>query len=98
MNVQALESALRMPARPGSSTPRAVRSTGRHCMTPSRRTAPRLHRLRAPSPGIPGHWRLPAAVLASALLLASCVGAGQPAGERTPSLTSTEASEALEPA
>ena len=96
MNVQALETALRMPDRSGNAR-RAVRSTGRHCMTPSWWTAPRLHRLRVPSHGIPDRWTLPAAVLASALLLASCVGAGQPAGERNLSLTSTEASEALSP-
>ena len=96
MNVQGFETALRMPDRPGS-TWRAACSTGRRCMTPSWRTAPRLHRLQTPSRGIPGHWRLPAAVLASALLLASCVGSGQPAGERNLSLTSTEASETLSP-
>ena len=96
MNAQDFETALRMPARLGS-TWRAVCSTGRRRMTPSWWTAPGLHRLRPPSDGIPGRWTLPAAVLASALLLASCVGAGQPAGERTLSLTSTEASGTLSP-
>ena len=96
MNVHGFEAALRMPDRLGS-TWRAVRAAVRRRMTPSRWTAPQLHRLRAPSHGIPGHWRLPAAVLASALVLASCVGAGQPAGERNLSLTSTEASETLSP-
>ena len=99
MNVQDLKTALRMPARLGSTrcATCATCSTGRRRMTPSRWTAPRLHRLRAPSRGIPGRRRLPAAVLASALLLASCVGAGQPAGERNLPLIPTEAGETPSP-
>ena len=96
MNIQGFETALRMADRVGS-TRRAVRSTGRRCMTRSWRTAPGPYRLQAPIHGISGHWWLAAAVLASALLLASCVGSGQQAGERKLSLTSTEAGETPSP-
>ena len=53
-------------------------------------------RRRGPGPSAAGVLS-PAAVLASALLLASCVGAGQPAGERNLTLTATEASETPSP-
>ena len=90
MSLRGLETALLMPQRPVAS----------------RCTAPRARRCSALSHGndrvsavlddhrrVCGPWKLPVLTVASALVLASCVGSGQPMGERSLTLTSTEASE-----